>query len=70
MIYNVSQYFQLQDIRKYEMFASTLQQSRGFGQNFRFPQGEGAGHSQHGSGGSGHRNPDQNFEDGDDDLYG
>ena len=27
-----------QDIRKYEMFASTLQQSRGFGQNFRFPQ--------------------------------
>ena len=60
-----------QDIRKYEMFASTLQQSRGFGQNFRFPQGEGAGPSQHGTGGSGgHRNPDQNFEDGDDDLYG
>lgn len=23
------------DIRKYEMFAQTLQQSRGFGQNFR-----------------------------------
>ena len=31
-----------QDIRKYEMFASTLQQSRGFGQNFRFPQEAGA----------------------------
>lgn len=25
------------DIRKYEMFAQTLQQSRGFGNNFRFP---------------------------------
>jgi transitional endoplasmic reticulum ATPase len=24
------------DIRKYEMFAQTLQQSRGFGQQFRF----------------------------------
>jgi hypothetical protein len=58
-----------QDIRKYEMFASTLQQSRGFGQNFRFPQEGGSG-SSHGAGGSGHRAPDQNFEDGDDDLYG
>ncbi|CAI2323854.1 unnamed protein product [Caenorhabditis sp. 36 PRJEB53466] len=28
------------DIRKYEMFAQTLQQSRGFGNNFKFP-GEG-----------------------------
>jgi transitional endoplasmic reticulum ATPase len=27
------------DIRKYEMFAQTLQQSRGFGNNFRFPTG-------------------------------
>ena len=26
-----------QDIKKYEMFSQTLQQSRGFGQNFRFP---------------------------------
>lgn len=25
------------DIRKYEMFSQTLQQSRGFGTNFRFP---------------------------------
>ena len=54
-----------QDIRKYEMFASTLQQSRGFGQNFRFPQEAGAPH-----GSSGHNPPSQNFEDGDDDLYG
>ncbi|XP_065193955.1 transitional endoplasmic reticulum ATPase-like [Sycon ciliatum] len=27
------------DIRRYEMFAQTLQQSRGFGGNFRFPAG-------------------------------
>jgi len=27
------------DIRRYEMFAQTLQQSRGFGNNFRFPGG-------------------------------
>jgi len=25
------------DIKKYEMFSKTLQQSRGFGQDFRFP---------------------------------
>ena len=59
-----------QDIRKYEMFSQTLQQSRGFGQNFRFPEGgiDGAppagGRSGGGSGG-------QHFDDGgdDDDLY-
>lgn len=28
------------DIRKYEMFSQTLQQSRGFGNNFRFPSGQ------------------------------
>merc|ERR1712098_581437 len=27
------------DIKKYEMFSQTLQQSRGFGTNFRFPDG-------------------------------
>merc|ERR1712198_454842 len=32
-----------QDIKKYEMFSQTLQQSRGFGQNFRFPDEGGAG---------------------------
>lgn len=30
------------DIRKYEMFSQTLQQSRGFGNNFRFPSGSSA----------------------------
>lgn len=30
------------DIRKYEMFAQTLQQSRGFGTNFRFPSNPGS----------------------------
>nr|CAD7462219.1 unnamed protein product [Timema tahoe] len=53
------------DIRKYEMFAQTLQQSRGFGTNFRFPSGNPGNTSQGGTGG------DQgNFQDdGDDDLY-
>ena len=31
------------DIRKYQAFAQTLQQSRGFGSEFRFPQATGAG---------------------------
>ncbi|OCH96304.1 AAA ATPase [Obba rivulosa] len=30
------------DIRRYEMFAQNLQQSRGFGSNFKFPDGSGA----------------------------
>ncbi|XP_078387501.1 transitional endoplasmic reticulum ATPase-like [Cetorhinus maximus] len=53
------------DIRKYEMFAQTLQQSRGFG-NFRFPSANpnsGQGSSDGGSGGNLYR------EEGDDDLY-
>ncbi|XP_034314513.1 transitional endoplasmic reticulum ATPase [Crassostrea angulata] len=50
------------DIRKYEMFAQTLQQSRGFGGNFRFPgQQSGSNPPSQGQGG--------NFDDGDDDLY-
>jgi len=57
-----------QDIRKYEMFSQTLQQSRGFGQNFRFPEGGIDGGNTGGSGGQSGRG--QNFEDGDDDdLY-
>ena len=28
------------DIKKYEMFSQTLQQARGFGNNFRFPDGQ------------------------------
>lgn len=52
------------DIRKYEMFAQTLQQSRGFGTNFRFPSN--SGHSGSGPGGL----DANNFQDdGDDDLY-
>ncbi|GAU87371.1 hypothetical protein RvY_00236-1 [Ramazzottius varieornatus] len=58
------------DIRKYEMFAQTLQQSRGFGGQFKFPDGQGgpsqAGHG--GAGGGGGRGP--NFQDvNDGDLY-
>ena len=30
------------DIRRYEMFAQNLQQSRSFGNNFKFPEGTGA----------------------------
>jgi transitional endoplasmic reticulum ATPase len=48
------------DIRKYEMFAQTLQQSRGFGNTFRFPAG----------GGSQNPSDQQNQNnDNDDDLY-
>ncbi|MBN3319742.1 TERA ATPase, partial [Atractosteus spatula] len=56
------------DIRKYEMFAQTLQQSRGFG-SFRFPSSNqgGAGPSQGSAGGSG---GNVYNEDNDDDLYG
>merc|ERR1712126_642193 len=51
------------DIKKYEMFSQTLQQSRGFGTNFRFPDG-GVG------GGSGGGGQNSNFDqDDDDDLY-
>jgi len=54
------------DIRKYEMFSQTLQQSRGFGSSFRFPQAEG--------GAPGGTNPEGgaggNFSNEDpDDLY-
>ncbi|XP_031567979.1 transitional endoplasmic reticulum ATPase [Actinia tenebrosa] len=59
------------DIRKYEMFAQTLQQSRGFGGNFRFPSqtgGSGSG-SQGGAGGSGEADNSNIYDDGDDDLY-
>jgi len=53
------------DIRKYEMFSQTLQQSRGFGNNFRFPTAAGGSGGSQPSGGSG-----GNFqEDADDDLY-
>uniref|UniRef100_A0A673K9J9 Transitional endoplasmic reticulum ATPase n=1 Tax=Sinocyclocheilus rhinocerous TaxID=307959 RepID=A0A673K9J9_9TELE len=56
------------DIRKYEMFAQTLQQSRGFG-SFRFPSSNqgGSGPSQGSSGGGGGNIFN---EDNEDDLYG
>lgn len=47
------------DIRKYEMFSQTLQQSRGFGTNFRFPSATGAGNDA----------PSGGAADADDDLY-
>lgn len=58
------------DIRKYEMFAKTLQQSRGFGNQFRFPEGGVAGSAPAGSAGTGTggaSNPPGGM--GDDDLY-
>lgn len=64
------------DIRKYEMFAQTLQQSRGFGTNFRFPTGgvagapPSSGSSQNNQGiGQGSGSQNDRPADGDDDLY-
>ncbi|KAK2815860.1 hypothetical protein Q5P01_026327 [Channa striata] len=55
------------DIRKYEMFAQTLQQSRGFG-NFRFPSASGTRSGGQGSD-TGSGRPNLYREEGDDDLY-
>ncbi|XP_025408835.1 transitional endoplasmic reticulum ATPase TER94 isoform X2 [Sipha flava] len=54
------------DIRKYEMFSQTLQQSRGFGTNFRFPTTTGQPAANNATTGG-----DQATfaDDGDDDLY-
>jgi len=61
------------DIRKYEMFAQTLQQSRGIGNNFRFPAGHPAGRGAGGQGGSGTQGSQAGtgaqYEDPEDDLY-
>jgi len=58
-----------QDIRRYEMFAQNLQQSRSFGSSFRFPGGEGgdaaAGGATGGAGGGAAFGNDAE----DDDLY-
>merc|ERR1711892_1258413 len=51
------------DIKKYEMFSQTLQQSRGFGTNFRFPDGQGGGSAPAGGAAQGNFNNDD-----DDDL--
>ncbi|KAK4336997.1 hypothetical protein RND71_044095 [Anisodus tanguticus] len=50
------------DIRKYEMFSQTLQQSRGFGTNFRFP-------NLNQSGTQPADNPTNFAEEGEEDLY-
>ncbi|XP_059186614.1 transitional endoplasmic reticulum ATPase [Centropristis striata] len=55
------------DIRKYEMFAQTLQQSRGFG-NFRFPSATGNRPGGQGSD-SGSGRPGLYREENNDDLY-
>jgi transitional endoplasmic reticulum ATPase len=52
------------DIRKYEMFAQTLQQSRGFGGSFKFPDTPQQQQSQGTTGTSQFQN-----QDNDDDLY-
>jgi len=54
------------DIRKYEMFAQTLQQSRGFGSDFRFPAGGVAGGAPAAAGAPA---PTFNQPAADDDLY-
>ena len=54
------------DVRKYQMFAQTLQQSRGFGGNFRFP-GQAANPGAGGAPPSGGDN--QYADDEDDGLY-
>ncbi|KAF4525325.1 hypothetical protein B566_EDAN013186 [Ephemera danica] len=57
------------DIRKYEMFSQTLQQSRGFGTNFRFPNAASGNNSQSQGGGPA-RDQAAFQDDEDDDLYG
>merc|ERR1711894_405153 len=52
------------DIKKYEMFSQTLQQSRGFGNNFRFPDGSTGGNAPAGGSGQGNFNNDD-----EEDLY-
>merc|ERR1711993_4197 len=49
-----------QDIKRYEMFSQTLQQSRGFGQDFKFPGSTGSNPAAGGAGGG-------QFDEGDED---
>ncbi|KAJ3709562.1 P-loop containing nucleoside triphosphate hydrolase protein [Lentinula guzmanii] len=57
-----------QDIRRYEMFSQNLQQSRGFGNNFKFPESSGTTAA---AASSGTTTSNTGFTDdaGDDDLY-
>lgn len=58
------------DIRRYEMFAQTLQQSRGLGTNFRFPQGQSGSTGQQPSASQNQGQPSQQPpQNADDDLY-
>ena len=66
------------DIRKYQAFAQTLQQSRGFGSEFRFPdRPAGAGGASQAAGGNTHTQAGADggtfapaaADDDDDDLY-
>jgi|EP00308_Calcidiscus_leptoporus_P008396 transitional endoplasmic reticulum ATPase len=57
------------DIRKYEMFSQTLQQSRGFGNNFKFPEGGVGGGTQPAAAGGGNFQPAAGADDEDEDLY-
>merc|ERR1719313_1995115 len=59
------------DIRKYEMFSQTLQQSRGFGNDFKFPEGGigGGGGAAGGTAGPGAFAAAQPAAVDDDDLY-
>ena len=54
-----------QDIRRYEMFAQNLQQTRSFGSTFKFPEGSAPGSSAPAPTG----NPAFRNEPDDDDLY-
>merc|ERR1719453_159941 len=56
------------DIRKYEMFSQTLQQSRGFGSQFKFPEAA-AGGASGASGGAGAGFVSADAADDDEDLY-
>jgi len=58
------------DIRKYEMFSQTLQQSRGFGSDFKFPEGGVGGGATPATTGTGFAAAAAaNTADDDDDLY-
>ena len=57
------------DIRKYEMFSQTLQQSRGFGSTFKFPEGGIGGGAAPPAGGGGGGGFEAAAADDDEDLY-
>merc|ERR1712060_979351 len=57
------------DIRKYEMFSQTLQQSRGFGNQFKFPEGGIGGGTTPAAGATAGFEPAATADDDDEDLY-